>query len=400
MDSNNNVIITGRNAESGLMDQIYTAKLAANDGDIMWSDLYGGTGADVAWDMVIGSDDHPVITGVTVGSGNTPYFITRKLNNTNGDEIWSVLSPGAQDNVAVRAGWITQMDNGDVVMANRTFSSATGYDIYLERYRGTDGEIMWTNVYDNPTHSGDDLKDMIRDAAGNLLVVGVQDIAWNYDYMIMKFDAVDGGPIWSAGYDGPPGWYDVASCVIEAPDGTIIASGLSDGVGSQWDWATVGFDPQDGRQLWVERFNGTGNQADEARGLAASPSGGLYVTGYSYGIGTNKDMITQRFELPSGATPVLDLPKAAVLSRAWPNPFNPRVNFTLDMAASGPAKLTIYDLRGQQVRVLIDETLSVGSHTASWNGQRADGRPAAAGVYMAIMESEGIQSSRKIVLAK
>jgi len=108
------------------------------------------------------------------------------------------------------------------------------------------------------------VRSLRRVSQGNLLIAGVQDVSWNYNYMALKFDSSDGTLIWEAGYDGPPGWYDVANAIAEGPGGSVIISGLSDGTGTGWDWATVAFDGTTGQQLWVERFDGPASQSDEA----------------------------------------------------------------------------------------------------------------------------------------
>jgi len=381
--------------------QIIVMKLAANDGDILWTKWIGGTAGenDVAWSVAVGPDDQPVVTGFVVNAGNDAVYLTRKLDNADGHQIWEDQAPGAVSNIDVRTGWLAVMDDGDLAMVNRTFGS-NGYDVVLKRYAAQDGDIVWETVYDGETHGGDDPKAMVRDAAGNILVAGVQDVAWNYDYMVLKFDQIDGGLIWEARYDGPPGgWYDVASCIVEGHDGDILVAGLSDGIGTGWDYAIVAFDETSGQQQWAERYDGPASQSDEARDLAVSADGHLYVTGYGYGIDTNKDMITLHYELED-TSPVGDIPVAAGLTRTWPNPFNPRVNFAFDLPAAGAARLEIFDLRGLRVASLVDGHLSSGRHQASWDGRDLQGQPAATGVYLAILRSADIVDTRKIVLAK
>ena len=47
---------------------------------------------------------------------------------------------------------------------------------------------------------------------------------------------------------------------------------------------------------WIARYNGPGNEEDSAYAIAVGPSGNVYVTGYSYGSGTDHDYATIRYD--------------------------------------------------------------------------------------------------------
>lgn len=400
LDSQDDVFITGRAQVGAESEQAMTIKLSGSDGAILWIDTFGGSATedDISWDIVVGSDDHPVISGFVVVAENAANYFVRKMNNANGTAIWDKRGTQAQNNFTSRGTWLTLMSNDDVVMCQRTFG-ANGYDVYLHRFAGPDGSTVWAQTFDNPDHSGDDPKTMICDSDDNLLIAGVQDISWNYNFMILKIDGSTGGTMWNSNYDGPPGWYDVASTVTSGPGGSVIVSGLSDGSGSGWDWATVAFDGTDGSQLWEMRLNGPANQSDEPAHMVANQSGEVFVTGYGYGNGTNADMFTVCYQVPV-LSAVGDIPGGAHISRAWPNPFNPRVNFSFELPRETHAHLAVYDLRGHKVTTLVDGSLAEGTHTTSWDGRDQSGRSMPAGVYLAIMESGSTRNTQKIVLAK
>jgi hypothetical protein len=399
-DSQNNAYVTGRAMIDGQGTQIIVMKLRGSDGEILWTKYIGGAAGldDIAWDVVVGPDDNPVITGYIVEEGEQAHYITRKLLNLDGRTLWERVEPGALYNIEVRSGWLNLVDGGDIVVAHRTFGS-NGYDVVLKRYAAEDGATMWETVYDGPTHGGDDVRDARLDSQGNLLVAGVQDASWNYNFMALKFDTADGSLIWESSYDGPPGWYDVANCITESPDGSILVSGLSDGSGTGWDWATVAFAGTDGSQLWAQRFDGPASQSDEARYILATDSGEVFVTGYGYGDGTGKDLVTIRYQVEA-SSPVGDLPVRAITARAWPNPFNPRVSLAFELPRTAPTSVVVFDTRGHRVATLLEEELGTGSHTTVWDGRHSDGRTAAAGTYLVRVQSGDLQSVQKVVLAK
>jgi hypothetical protein len=402
-DSQNNAYFTGRATVGTQGDQIVTMKLDAESGNILWNDFRGGDAGldDIGWDIVVGPDDHPIVTGYVISDSGAALCLTRKLNKFNGSVIWTRQVPGAVDNSTVRSSWLAMMDDGDVVMCQRSWG--TGYDTILERYAAVDGATVWDTVYDGPSGGGDDPKAMIRDTAGNLLVAGVQDIDFNYNYMVLKFDGTDGSLIWDAdGYDGPGGgWWDVATCIAEGPDGSVIVSGLSDGssTGTSWDMTTVGYDPTLGEELWFHRWDGPAGTSDEVRDLAVNSAGQIFVTGYGYDEYTGKDFVTLCLE-NSGTSSVAELPGAVARMQAWPNPFNPRVNFDFYLPQTADVQLAIFDIRGRQVAQVLEERLEPGNHRAHWDGRGPDGRTAASGVYLAIISGGPEHISRKIVLTK
>ena len=75
-------------------------------------------------------------------------------------------------------------------------------------------------------------------------------------------------------------------------------------------------------------------------------------------------------------------PDSVLAALAAPNPFNPTTTLHLHLPTSGPVSLTIYNLTGQVIRSLLDESLEAGYHTFAWDGRDQHGYPVASGVYL------------------
>jgi flagellar hook assembly protein FlgD len=89
------------------------------------------------------------------------------------------------------------------------------------------------------------------------------------------------------------------------------------------------------------------------------------------------------------------------LGQNYPNPFQSLtgIDFTLK-DSSQPAKLTIYNLKGQVVKVLLDgKSKSVNNHL-EWDGKDYAGNRAANGIYYYKLSTAGFVRSRKMVLLK
>lgn len=90
-----------------------------------------------------------------------------------------------------------------------------------------------------------------------------------------------------------------------------------------------------------------------------------------------------------------------VLGQPTPNPFNPSTSLAVTLAADGPVRLAVYDLRGALVRVLGDGPLAAGDHVFSWDGRDERGVAAPSGVYLARAETPGeVPQVRRLTLTK
>ncbi len=88
------------------------------------------------------------------------------------------------------------------------------------------------------------------------------------------------------------------------------------------------------------------------------------------------------------------------LAQNHPNPFNPHTTIEYSVPLEGPVRVTVLDLRGRQVRILVDERKDPGRHAVSWDGLDGDGRELASGVYFYRYETPGEVRTGKMVLLK
>ena len=94
------------------------------------------------------------------------------------------------------------------------------------------------------------------------------------------------------------------------------------------------------------------------------------------------------------------LPDQYDLNQNAPNPFNPATLIGYQLPEAGLVRLAIYNLLGQEVRVLVNETKGAGSFTATWDGADALGRRVASGVYLYRIHAGEFSASRRMLLLK
>ena len=91
-----------------------------------------------------------------------------------------------------------------------------------------------------------------------------------------------------------------------------------------------------------------------------------------------------------------EVPRQFVLHQNYPNPFNPTTTIQFDLTRRTNATLKIYNVLGQEVFTLLDNTpLVPGVHQVNFNGSNLP-----SGIYIYRLETPGFSSSRKMVLLK
>ncbi|GAB5408336.1 MAG: hypothetical protein BalsKO_07010 [Balneolaceae bacterium] len=83
------------------------------------------------------------------------------------------------------------------------------------------------------------------------------------------------------------------------------------------------------------------------------------------------------------------------LEQNYPNPFNPTTTINYSVENSGAVTLSVYNLMGQKVAELVNETKSAGSYNVTWNASQA-----ASGMYYYRLEAGGQVLTRKMTLIK
>ena len=145
-------------------------------------------------------------------------------------------------------------------------------------------------------------------------------------------------------------------------------------------------------------------------GASAKPSVSLlgdrawiaHAAGRDYYSYESAGVFLQGVVMGSSANPD-DEPSAPELLRVEsciPNPFNPETRITINLPQAGKTRLTVYDLRGRKIRVLVDSKLPVGRHSFGWDGKNSEGKGLASGVYILRLEAGGKGHSRKVTLIK
>ena len=94
------------------------------------------------------------------------------------------------------------------------------------------------------------------------------------------------------------------------------------------------------------------------------------------------------------------VPKEYELKQNYPNPFNASTLIEYSLPRPSDVILEIYNLIGQQVRVIVDERQRAGVHSIFWNGRDKFDREVATGIYLYRLKTDTHQRTKKMIMIK
>ncbi|MCK4305667.1 MAG: hypothetical protein KAY24_15625 [Candidatus Eisenbacteria sp.] len=101
----------------------------------------------------------------------------------------------------------------------------------------------------------------------------------------------------------------------------------------------------------------------------------------------------------SGCSGGEDIAGPVLLLPSCPNPFGAKTTIHYDLPAAADVNLKIYNLLGQEVRVLVDGINPAGCHAVVWDGANNRGNRVSTGVYFCRLRLDsGLSQGRKLLL--
>ncbi|UCG91818.1 MAG: SBBP repeat-containing protein [candidate division WOR-3 bacterium] len=295
IDDAGNVYVTGWSWGSTGGYAYATIKYDSS-GTEQWVARYSGPAAegnnwDYAYALTVDNAGNVYVTGWSEGPGSGDDYATVKYDSL-GTEQWVARYNGPV-NGDDGAYALAIDDAGNVYVTGQSRGSGTTWDFATVKYDSS-GTEQWVARYDGPTSSWDQAYAIAVDDAGNVYVTGWSEgSGTGYDYATVKYDSL-GVEQWVARYDGSASGVDWACALTVDGAVNVYVTGWSWGSGSGDDYATVMYDSL-GDEQWSTRYYGLGNDMDRARAIAVDNAGNVYVTGESWGAGTEYDYATVRY---------------------------------------------------------------------------------------------------------
>ena len=447
IDDNGNSFVTGSFRETatfgsysltsyGISD-IFVAKIDG-DGNWLWVVQAGGSSDDNGLDIAIDNNGNSYLTGsfretATFGSyslthiGWTDIFVA-KIDG-DGNWLWATKAGGSDYDRGLQ---IAIDDNGNSYVAGRFQTTAIfgsyylitngSYDIFVAKMDG-DGNWLWATKAGGS--SLDAAYGLVIDNNGNSYVTGsfMETATFgsyfslssngSYDIFVAKMNGA-GNWLWvtNAGGSDYDRGLDIAiddndnSYIIGRFQTTATFGSYSLTSYGEWDIVVAKVDGA-GNWLWASKAGGSG--LDHGRSIAIDDNGNSYVTGSFNETATfgfcsltssgSRDIFVAKLSCSVFAENEI-IPTELGLSN-YPNPFNPTTTISFSIPEDSKVELSIYNIKGQKIKSLLNNQITAGEHSIIWNGEDASGEKVSSGVYLYKLNVNGkIEAVKKCLLLK
>ncbi len=206
-------------------NDIYMIKID-DSGNFIWSETYGGSGSEFAYNIIKTSDDGYLLIGYTssFGAGSNDFYIVK--TDSLGEQQWSKYYGGTEADIGYSVAELTE---GGFIFAGYTRSFGAGqYDFYLIK-TDNDGDSLWTKTFGG---TGDEFATSVveTDDGGFILSGGTSSFgAGSRDFYLVRTNSV-GDTLWSRTYGGSS--QEQSYSTRKTTDGAYVLAGQTSSFGA------------------------------------------------------------------------------------------------------------------------------------------------------------------------
>ena len=434
LDDSGNIYITGVAGGSGTNSDYCTIKYN-NSGVQQWVQYYNGQpgyNIDDAHAISVDDSGNVYVTGQSRYTSEADHDYATIKYNTNGIQQWVKRYNGTGYSMDIAWG-IAVDELSNVYVTGESKGSGTNSDYVTIKYNSI-GTQLWVARYNSSVNDVDIAYAIALDSLGNIYVTGQSSgSGTNRDYATIKYNS-SGVQQWEARYNGPASHIDHGRAIVVGAYGNVYVTGFSRGNGTLEDYATikyiqVPYTPSNLNALAVSssqiNLNWTDSSGNEIgfkieRSINAGVSWnlintvGMNIISYSdsgltpstiyhyrifaYNQAGNSAYSNIAFDTTFVLVGIVnnkELPKEYRLFQNSPNPFNPETNIRFDIVANENIKISIFDLLGREVAILVNQQLKAGSYKVNWDGTNYP-----SGVYFYKLETDSYKETKRMILVK
>ena len=390
------------------------------NGNVVWERIFPEEEIGSCNSVLQTEDGGYIITGWA--SRPKPNFADVALMKTdaNGNPLWAKYFDSHQETEpneppSCEGGyWLEKTtDNGFIIAGQRvirfcpdsvdcsySYNYKDDWDVYLIKTDGN-GDSLWAQTYGSTKCDVGQFVQQTND--GGYIIIGTTLSESSIPVYVIKTNA-RGDTLWTRTYGEGSKW-KTGNGIRQTNDGGYIITGFILPLDETIKKLYLLKINSQGDIEWEQIFDGKGEDAcgysviqiDNGFAVVGSTANPATGGGDVYLIKTNNEGRITAVSEENSFSP----PKSFALFQNYPNPFNPNTTISFDIVKTGEVKLEIYNVLGQRVRVLVDQRVSQGSYTVSWDGRDEKGTLVASGVYFYKLQiNREFSQTRRMLLLK
>ena len=393
-----------------------------NDGNLLWANIDTVSfisGPEPSGFVVL--DDGSLIT-----VGNNFWFGGHYLlkRNPYGEIEWTLE---LESDYTIQAIELTNDENMIIT------GSSMDNTIFLQKF-DLNGNLLWRETYlpDGFTYGGG--YSVTQTIDDGYALTGVVNGPNNWDILVIKTDE-NGDSLWTWIYDGY-GLTDKGNCITNTYEGDLLIGGYLNYNPPIYQYGFLGKFNLSGNNLFIHQFetwhirsclqdNDNNYVIYSGHAMLKTNDFGdtMWCTGFPY-FSSYGDRCFQKIEdgficLSSPSADYIELTKTDSIGNVtsieeneilhntinnficYPNPFNPETKIAFSIPVDSKVNLTIYNIKGQKVKILVNDQLEKGFHEIIWNSKNNNNKQVASGVYLYKFDVDGkTKGVKKMLLLK
>lgn len=361
--SDGNYIIAGTSFNGSNQEDIYLLKITGN-GDKLWDKTYGGAGIDGGKEAVETSDGGFIVSGyVEPTPGAQNYKCTLIKTDKDGNQQWVKQYVSTEHIYFGGGASVKQTSDGGYIFFGQTHGADwQNTDYYLLKTDASGNEV-WSKIFNDPNLQRGQF--VWANADGTFITIGDQETgsAGGYDVEVIKFDS-GGNKIWSQMIGGDD--KDIGKRIRPTSDGGYIAAGNTRSFNLiNPDFYVIKLD-KTGKVLWTRNYGGTDHE--HCYTAIELNDGSFVAMGHTRTVSNSIDVMLIR-DTVSIATPTAVASLGESMINVFPNPAQSVINIT-GLTNYKTTQIHLNDILGKTI--LIKELIS-SSDTEIYFGKLSPG---------------------------
>jgi len=330
----------------------FVSRLSSDLTTLMSSTFLGGSSWDFIYGLTLDAEDDVYVSGHTA-SGDFPYSPAAYDTSYNG-----AGSAGVGDDA-----FVTKLEGDLSAVLASTYLGGEGWENGTEIALDGAGHVyVGGSTSSDPFPTTPGALDDTYHGSPN---------AYAGDLFVSRFD-VDLTTLSASTYLGGSEAENLGTMLLDAEGNVLLGAGSNS---PDFPMVETG---------WDTSFNG----------------GAVIQGGRIYG----GDVVLAKLD-PMLSAPVVSVAEEHRISRplvlaSYPNPFNPSATLRFRLRERSNVNLSIFDVEGRRVLVVLDGEVEGGDHSLVWDGRDTDGVRVRSGVYFVRLESPEGKRMQKVVLAR